>query len=179
MCAGGWAAQRERPIAEVDLELIVDREGRFDQWARLVRTKDRIQPRLVERTAGGQRLPQIAVADELGIVGGEGASTKDVIGMDMAQQDIPYRFCSCGADCAAQQRAVGEAATGIGDEDRGVAYDEAGIGDRVLIGGGGILIQATADMDTGGDLLERGSARGMLCGEGSTGRMPGRGLDDG
>lgn len=94
------------------------------------------------------------MTDEIWLVHEEGTGAKNVVRMDVAQQDVADWFCGGGANGGAEGLAVGEAAAWVGDQNGVAADDEADVGDGVVIGRAGVLIDAAADVDAGGDFLK-------------------------
>ncbi len=91
------------------------------------------------------------MAHKLWFVFEEGSCAEDMVGVDMGQHYVANRQLRCFADGCAQILAVEQAAAGVHDADGFAAYDEADVGDGVVVGCGRIFVQAAAEVDAGGD----------------------------
>ncbi len=94
------------------------------------------------------------MADELGMVLLEDAGAEDVVGVNVGHHHIADWDARDARDVGPQALAVLEAPAGVNHGDGVPAYDEADVGDGVVVGCGSVFVQAATDEDSGGDFLE-------------------------
>jgi hypothetical protein len=129
----------EPPAAEVEIEPVRDEPGRRDEAG----SPDRIlaeevaRRSEVARPARGERLGEVAVADEGGALPREGRVAEEVVGVDVGVDDVADRQPGLGAHRRQKPSAGRLAALGVDDGDGVAADHEAGIGDGSFVRGAG------------------------------------------
>ena len=149
----------ELPAAEIDGGRGGDRAVRHDRGAALI-AQEIVHALAVEFPALGDHLRQGGMADELGMVPGEGRRAQNMVGVDVRHDHIADWQRSAGADRLAKRAAIGQAAAGIDHGDQVSPHHEADVADGVLVGGGRNLVQANAHEQAGRYFRDLGGGHG-------------------